>query len=383
MPTDVPNSPESSTTYASPYAQTIQILRGAFTLTNSNPWVADFLFADDPVRVGDLVTGVQKACAPVVNWGFEKESFEIDEENISPDPIFLDDKGDEKVSSEPLRSEGNFALLPVFSKGALSVGLRVQSCISGSPDRQFALTHCSKFVFDNEDTTFLAVRGNSSQELVNVTFMSHSIASGRMVAFLQFNGKAFRRLVATAKMSAPLLLNALLSCDVYRESKYLCAKCSVSRAEICSCAHSTTIPSHPMHFETLAPNFVLYGGQFSARKFSWKRSFAGILIQDRTISARCRIDISVNEKSVSALCDLERKCVEGVESEVCGSFPLMGQIRTFDLHEADQGIPKGPKEDKGAESKLSPSKGVSISLLCSIGKSQRKNFQERSTSIIR
>lgn len=325
-----------------------------------------------------------------MDWAFERDNSRIDQENISPDINVLGDKSDEKVSTEPLKSKERFALLPVFSKGVLSVGIRVQACISGSLGGHSS-THSSKFVFDNKDTTFLAVGGTKSPELVNVTFMSHSIASGKIIAFLQFDEKVFRRLVATGKMLAPLLLNALLSCDVYRESKDQCEICSALRAESCSCAHTTTIPPNPMHFGTLAPNFVLYGGQFSARKISWKRSFAGVLIQHATISAMCRIDISVNEKLVSALCDFERSgdgadnSLAELANEVSERRPLVGrQKRAFDLGESDQDdIPKGSKENKDAESMLSERFLVSSSQVYLIGKSQRKNFQETSTSIIR
>lgn len=261
---------------ASPYASLLALLREAFSFPNRYTWVANFLFVSDPLPINDVVTGLQKACAPLVELNFPSES------TFPP-------------------SQHHVALLPLFSNEHLTVGLRLQ-LVTKSNRRQFVV--CSKFVFDNISTSILSVSRLSNKDRITATYMSNSFVQGRTLATLKFRAEPFRLAIAADTISAAVLLNALVHATVCKETQSRCGTCNTSREERCRCRHVTSIPQHPMHFNVLAPNVLPYAGEFSCRKVRWSRGRQAVLAQGSSSSTTCRVSVSVNARRVSAMCDL-------------------------------------------------------------------------------
>lgn len=271
-----PMSSSASSSSTSPYSSLISLLREAFSFANRHSWIANFLFVSDPVPISDVVTGLQQACAPLVDLQFPSNS-----------------------AFPP--SQKHVALLPLFSNEHLTVGLRLQ-VVTRSNNRQYVV--CSKFVFDNVSTSLLSVSDLSNRDRIVATFMSHSFVQGRTFACMKFRAETFRRAVTTESISAAVLLNALVSATICTENKNRCETCNTSREDRCRCRHVTSIPRHPMHFEALAPNVLLYAGNFSGRMLNWRRGRNEVLTQDIPTPTTCRVSVSVHARRVAAVCNL-------------------------------------------------------------------------------
>lgn len=230
------------------------------------------------------------------------------------------------------------ALIPLFSKDAITLGvqIRVKSLpIDGAEMDQHEVqdeVSCSRFAFDNRDTTFISVDQQVPDRELLVSYMSHDVRSGRSLTFFQFKAQTFCSLVQSGSLSSSRILNSVMRYVFSDEIRELCLICNKTRSITCSCTLPTSIPSHPMDFSLFAHNFTLYSGDFRSSKTVWSRSSSDVLIKLEPEEVRCEIVVSVGAAMVRDICELVKaRTFSGARATVAAVPTEQGQERTSGL----------------------------------------------------